>query len=345
MDYEAWKRKMSQKISLVVPAYNIESEIERCIRSIQVQTYGNIEIVCVDDGSSDRTLEILRGLESEDMRIRVIEQDNSGVTRARLAGVAASTGDWVGFVDGDDYVEPDMFERLYRNACQVGADISHCGYRMVYPDREYQYYNTGKRLLQDTEKGLIDLLEGRIIEPGLWNKLFKRELFNGLLSDSVMDTSIKNTEDLLMNYYLFRESKSSVYEDFCPYHYLVRKDSAANRSLNEHLLMDPIRVSEILLKETKDSPVMNAIAEKKYIRNLISLSTRSTYENEELIRPFQKKARRELRKRSVQILLGNKTNLKLKLMVFWVSVWPASYGWIHMLYAKVTGLDKYYEIK
>ena len=156
---------MDCKISVIVPTYNIENEITRCVESILRQTYQNLEIILVNDGSTDGTLNVLQELSQRDPRIRVINKSNEGVTRARLDGVKAATGDWIGFVDGDDYVEPMMFETLLENVYQYDADISHCGYQMVFPSRVDYYYNTGRVVQQDHITGLKDLLIGAFIEP------------------------------------------------------------------------------------------------------------------------------------------------------------------------------------
>ena len=200
---------------------------------------------------SDDTPAVLRHYAEKDVRIHPIRKANGGVTSARLLGVAESTGDWIGFVDGDDYIEPQMYARLMENAVAYGADVSHCGQRMVYPDGKVDYYyNSGVLRPQDRDLAIRDLLEETLVEPGLCNKLFKQELFVGL--EEKMDCTIKNNEDFLMNYYLFSGAEKAIFEDVCPYHYLIRQGSASRRRLNEHLIYDPIRVKKIIL-ETCDA--------------------------------------------------------------------------------------------
>lgn len=238
---------MEPKISVIVPAYNNAPWLPATLDSILAQTYSNLEIVVVDDGSTDDTAAVLRAYSEKDSRIHAIRKANGGVTSARLLGVAESTGQWIGFVDGDDYIEPQMYARLMENAAAYNADISHCGQQMIYPDGKVQYYyNSGILKQQDRNTGLRDLLEETLIEPGLCNKLYKRSLFEGL--EEKMELSIKNNEDFLMNFYLFSMANTSIFEDVCPYHYLIRQGSASRRRLNEHLIYDPIRVKEIILR-------------------------------------------------------------------------------------------------
>jgi glycosyltransferase involved in cell wall biosynthesis len=266
------------------------------------------------------------------------------VTAARLTGIREASGDWIGFVDGDDYIEPDMYERLLKNARRYQADISHCGYQMVFPSRTDYYYNTGHLVCQDTQKGIRNLLEGKFIEPGLCNKLFRRSLFNEILDNDLMDLTIKNNEDLLMNYYLFSGSDKSVYEDFCPYHYMVRAGSAATSPLNENKLRDPLKVLNIISKDLGDKKELKQIVDKRRIALLISQATLVSNDNQEKILLHRCAVRKELRKLAFDTIRGN-FSIKQKIQVIWVSIWPWSYGMVHLIYAKLTGLDKKYSVE
>ena len=118
--------------------------IGRCLDSILAQTHKRIEIIIVDDGSTDGTGIIIDQYASIDQRIIPIHKENGGVTSARIDGIKKASGEYLGFVDGDDYIEPEMFEKLLDNAIKYDADISHCGYQMVFPGRVEYYYNTGR---------------------------------------------------------------------------------------------------------------------------------------------------------------------------------------------------------
>lgn len=332
------------KISIVVPIYNVGAYVSNCLDSILAQTYQNIEVLVVDDGSNDHTPKILDDYALKDSRIKVIHKENGGVTQARICGVAAATGDYIGFVDGDDYIEPTMFQKLVENAMNYHADISHCGYRMVFHNRVDMYYNTEQIVEQDHVTGLKDLLTGAFIEPGLVNKLFRRSLFREILQNHVMDMTIKNHEDLLMNFYLFRESQCSIFEDICPYHYLVRGDSAANKQLNENQLLDPIRVIKILMQETEGQDELQKIVFQRLIRLEISLATKELKLNPELIKPNRRKARQELRQMLPGVLKSDSVGLKLKIMALGVAVCPAAYQFVHTMYAKATGSDRKYDL-
>lgn len=328
---------MNEKISIIIPAYNTEKELGRTLDSVLAQTYQNIEIVVVNDGSKDGTGAVIDAYAAKDSRIKAIHKENGGVTSARLRGVAEATGDWIGFVDGDDRIEPDMYEHLMGNAREHHADISHCGYRMVFPNgRVDWYYNTGRLVEQDHEAGLRDLVEGKFVEPGLVNKLFRTSLFTDL--DRRMDASIKINEDVLMNYYLFKESNRAIYEDFCPYHYVLRAGSAATSSVNIHQLEDPIKVSRIIWK---DWPCVVALV--RLTRQLIALATKDAGDNSDLIQTCRGEARKELGS-LLWVILKEDIGLKLKIMALWASVWPASYSFVHRIHNRITGNDRKYDL-
>ena len=335
---------MEELISVIIPAYNLEDCVAGTLDSVLAQTYRNLQIIVVNDGSKDATGRILDEYARRDNRIQVIHKENGGVTSARLRGLVEAKGLYIGFVDGDDYIEPQMFERLMENMKAHGADISHCGHQMVFPNGKIDFYhNTGKLTLQEGVQGCADVLDGGFVEPGLWNKLYRRELFEGL--HEWMDPSIRINEDLLMNFYLFRRAKLCVFEDVCPYHYVLRRGSASVSRVNEHKLKDPLRVQHLLEQETAQVPEWNKIVQRRLIYQLVYSATIALGDQKELIKPFRKEARKELRRRLPKTLKGNVCGRKLKIMALWAAIWPASYCWVHRLYAKQTGVDKKYVVE
>ncbi|MBR4991207.1 MAG: glycosyltransferase family 2 protein [Oscillospiraceae bacterium] len=233
-------------ISVIIPAYNCAQWLPRCLESLLNQTYPNLEIIVVNDGSKDNTIEVMTYYTDRYEHVKLITKKNGGEYAARVTGVEHARGSWVAFVDADDEVDPDMYERLMRNAQTYNAQISHCGFKMVYSDGKIVYlHNTGELRIQNRETALRDLLEEIIVENGLPGKLFRKELFDGIKER--MDFSIVNNGDMLMNYYLFEKIETAVFEDFCPYHYLQRQGSASRQKLNKHIIYDPIRVRQILV--------------------------------------------------------------------------------------------------
>lgn len=213
---------MDNLISVIVPAYNVAKWLPRCLESILAQTYRNLQIIVIDDGATDETPQIIDKYAKEDQRIMAIHQENAGLVAAREKGIELATGNFIAFVDGDDAVDPDLYERLLDNAIKYDADISHCGVRFCFPDgHEEAHYATGRVIIQDNFNGQKDLLEGIFVEPGLWNKLYK----SSLIENSCLDDTILNNEDLLRNFVLFGRAQKSIYEDFCGYQYFQREGS------------------------------------------------------------------------------------------------------------------------
>ena len=255
-----------EKITVVVPAYNTAPWLKRSLDSLMGQTYENLEVIVVNDGSKDDTVAVLDAYCAANPRVRAIHKENGGVTSARLRGVAEATGDWIAFMDGDDYVEPQMYGRLLELAKQYQADIAHCGHRIVFSDgRQELVHHTGKLYQQDHRQGLRDLLDNNAVSLSLCTKLYKKGLFPGL--EDWMDTSIKNNEDLLMNYYLFGRANSAIFEGNCPYHYILRQGSASYSGITENFYFDPIRVRYLLLERVE--PEMKDDVRQSLIRNIL----------------------------------------------------------------------------
>lgn len=328
---------MDDKISIIIPVYNLEKYIKRTVESVLKQTYINIEVIIVDDGSSDESWKIIQKIADNDNRVIPIHQENGGVTSARLNGVKHSTGEWIGFVDGDDEIESDMYEILLNNAKRYDADISHCGYQMIFEDGRVNYFhNTGYLVRQDRTTGLKDLLDGSLVEPGLWNKLFRKILFHSLLHSMVMNEDIKINEDLLMNYLLFSNAKASIFEDRCLYHYIVRNTSASRAKLNEYKIFDPIRVKKIILTLAKEE--MFLPAQKAYIRTCINVYNSIVLEKKNKYKLEKDKIRKLICEEKEWVYLLSR---KQQILAYLICKAPLIYPTLYKMYAKFLLQDKY----
>lgn len=324
------KIEQTPLISVIVPAYNIEEYLPKCLESILNQSYKNIEIVLVDDGSTDGTGKIADCYQLEyPNKIVCLHLKNGGVLKARLEGIAIASGEWIGFVDGDDVIESDMYERLINNAHNYEADISHCGYQTIVNDGEriHYFYNTGRIVEQDRVTGVGDLLSGSFIEPGLWNKIFKKSLFYSLLEENILKDQVRINEDLLMNYLLFKQAEKSVYEDFCPYHYMSRSTSATRSQFKVHKVLDPIKVSRFIFddvkKENKD------VACQKYLVCCMHAYV-ALHGNAEYKEKYLELKKELLRYRDKWNLLKKTDWIKLKLIL----LSPTIYKVIYYFYEK-----------
>lgn len=327
-------------ISIIVPAYNIEEYIGRCLDSILLQSHKTLEIIVVDDGSTDRTGQIIDQYVAADQRIISIHKKNGGVSSARLAGIAKATGEYIGFVDGDDYIEPKMFKHLLKNAIKYNADISHCGYQMVFPDGHVDtYYGTRKLLIQNGEEAVRDLLKGSFVEPALWNKLFNKSIIKGFDESSIWDATIKINEDLLMNYILFSRVKTAVYEDIEFYHYVLRKGSAATSQMQKYKLIDPLKVISNILDDVKENKVLYPIAFERYLRALINIAVQDEWKEEAV------QCTRTLKHNVKRLFQTNGILVKFKFMVVGVAYLKPVYMLVRKVYAKTTGVDRKYKLE
>ena len=167
-------------ISVIVPVYNAEKYIEKCVASIRAQTYRNLEIILVDDGSCDRSGELCEAFALEDSRIVVIRKENGGVASARNAGLDAMHGDYVGFVDADDWIDPEIYEVLLQRMIAENAQISCCGTAIVTGEKITGYFNPDMDV-QFTVGGAdaqSELIRCSCITNAMWDKLYSAEIFD-----------------------------------------------------------------------------------------------------------------------------------------------------------------------
>ena len=215
---------MNELISIIVPVYNVEKYLERCVNSIINQTYKNIEIILVNDGSTDNSGNICDKFGKKDSRIKIIHKSNGGLSDARNAGLKIAKGEYIGFVDSDDYIKEDMFETLYNLNKEHNSEISIVSY--------YEYYNDKLIAVRDSKKlevfnkisAIKELLIDTKIQSYAWNKLFKKELFENL----EFPTN-KNFEDIATTLLLFEKANKIVLLEDPKYYYLRRDNSIVGK--------------------------------------------------------------------------------------------------------------------
>lgn len=323
-----------KKISIIIPAYNIEDYLERCLDSVLEQTYHNLEILVVDDGSTDNTARIIDKYADKDSRIIAIHQKNQGVSMARNNALDLATGDYIGFVDGDDMIDIDMYRTLVMCMEKENVDIAHCGYQMVFPNRIDYYYNTKEKILLDRESGVYELLVGSRIEPGLWNKLYKSSLFD----DVRLVKGVQETEDLLCNFELFMRAHNSYFIDVPLYHYMIRSGSATTTPISENKRRDRLYVTETMYNKCKEIPRLRAAAYEKYVRIIMENAAQTDWIS------LQKESRKMLKKEYIHILKDSELTFKFKVMAGGLLYTPAIYRLLRKIHDYKTGINKKYTI-
>lgn len=224
------------KISVIVPIYNSEDYLVKCIESIICQTYHNLEIILIDDGSTDGSPGICDHYGEVDERVKVIHKENGGNTSARKAGLAIAEGEYVGFVDSDDWIEPEMYEVLYKICKEKNLDIISCGFFNEREDEREEiadFLEEGLHIVDDHDAFLQSVMKGNPrnsenIYSYLWAKLIRREIV--LCAQGKIDDKIVFVEDRALLYTCYYNIRRLYILKRHLYHYRIRKDSTINRA-------------------------------------------------------------------------------------------------------------------
>ncbi|WP_281526280.1 glycosyltransferase family 2 protein [Intestinibacter bartlettii] len=317
------------KVSVIVAAYNIQDYIVKCLESIANQTYKNLEVIVVDDGSSDNTGKLADEFAKNDNRFIVIHKANGGVSSARNRGIDVASGDFIGFVDGDDTIENDMYEMLVNNAIKYKADISHCGYKVIENNKETFFYNTKQIIIQDRKKGLLDLFEGTLIEPSLCNKIFRKNIVGNIR----LDESIKINEDLYFNVLLFNKSNISIFEDNTKYNYIKRYNSASNSNKNNiKRITDPRKIYKLIIEIFKDDVDILPYAQRMDLGRNINIYNLLILERDNVFLQLKNEVRDYIKLNYKNIKDNKLINKKIKYMMFGILYLPHIYTLIYKFY-------------
>ena len=250
------------KVSIVVPVYNMQKYLAACIKSLKAQTLSDIEIILVDDGSSDNSPALCDAYAQENPMIRVVHKPNGGLTSAWKRGSEEATGDYIGYVDADDYILPDMYERMYTRACETGADIVCCGLTHLYEDdpsrkwTEQMEFRTDslerETLANEIYPTLINdgSFMGRHLQPNRVTKLVRTELVKKNLQ--LCSDAVSIGEDFQFSLCMFLDARHiEIIRDYFPYQYYMNGASMTmkhDRSYPEkiHIMRENLcRISDV----------------------------------------------------------------------------------------------------
>lgn len=218
---------MNELITIVVPVYNVESYLDKCVESIVKQTYKNLEIILVDDGSTDNSGKMCDEWAEKDSRIKVIHKENGGLSDARNKGIDIATGKWIGFIDSDDYIDVIMFERLYSACKENNCKISSCGFLREFEDASRnERWTTEDDMLLDRD-GMMEYLYRGAVTCVAWNKLYDITLFN-----NIRYPYRKIHEDQYTTYKVFCQTDKLYHISECLYYYYQRENSITGVSFS-----------------------------------------------------------------------------------------------------------------
>ena len=229
--------KNNELISVIIPVFNTEKYLVRCLNSVLIQSYTNLEIILIDDGSMDKSYEICKKYANLDKRIKVIKQENGGASKARNKGISIAKGKYIGFVDSDDIIDRDMFKILYNNMINYNADLSICEVTRFNTEPIFEHSNETK--IYNKEEALKVLLEDKKICSYSVNKLCKKELIK-----NIKYPEGKLQEDVGTIYKFITNANKIVYTDSKLYGYFTRPGSVT-KTLKKDFIYDYFEMIEL----------------------------------------------------------------------------------------------------
>ncbi|EKN69392.1 glycosyl transferase family protein [Neobacillus bataviensis LMG 21833] len=215
---------MKPKISIIVPVYKVEPFIHKCVDSILAQTFTEFELILVNDGSPDNCGTICDEYTKKDRRVKVIHKDNGGQASARNRGLEIAGGEYIGFVDSDDWIEPDMYELLYNMCIQNNCDIANCTYK-IHAKHNVIIKASYPLMIHDRNQAMKAMLEDELYNEVVWSKLFKRNLLENIrFPEGIM------YEDTAFTYKVIHRSNKVCCLGEPKYHYIIRENSTMDRA-------------------------------------------------------------------------------------------------------------------
>lgn len=224
-------------ITIIVPIYNVEKYLKRCLNSIINQTYKNLQIILVDDGSIDKCGNICDEYQKKDERIEVIHKKNGGLSEARNDGILKARGEYIGFVDGDDYISENMYYNMCKHILDTNSDVCICNFYNVKNNNEFiKNEHSGEIKTYNKHEILEKILIDKEIQSYAWNKLYKKELFY-----NVKYPKGKMYEDIETTFFLLEKCEKIVVTDEPEYYYIDRDDSIV-KNIKEQTIIDYIDI-------------------------------------------------------------------------------------------------------
>lgn len=318
-------------VSIIVPVYNVEKYLDKCIDSIVKQTYKNLEIILVNDGSTDNCLAICNKHKQQDKRIIVVDKENGGLSDARNIGIEIATGKYIMFIDSDDWIDSNMVGRLHTLITKSNACIAQCDFIKVYNDENVFFNNENKNInikVMDNREALLNIYENHGVKSIVtWNKIYKKELF-----DYIRFPKGKIHEDEFTTYRLFDKCKKVIDTNEIMYYYRQRDGSIMKSDFSIKRLdaIDAIK-ERVVYFENKKYKELKLLAENQLqslLRSFYTTIYNSTIDNKEL---YLNKIVKEIRKNYFNFISNNYISIKSKILITIISINDSLYYKIYKL--------------
>lgn len=306
----------SKKVSIIVPVYKVEKFLERCVESIIKQTYQNIEIILIDDESPDECPKMCDQYEIKDNRIKVIHKKNGGLSDARNAGLDIASGEYIAFVDSDDWIESDFIETLYMNAEREKADISVVGYQLIWEDgrirrfsRDEEYY------VFDRENAIRELLKQQKFQCMVCQKMYRKQIF-----ETIRFPVGKIYEDVAIGLSTFLKAERVVVSGKVKYNYFQRCDSIVNAKFDKRKLFFLECCNKIIDYSDSQNKLFDLEAHTFYLRALMMFTLQLYQLDEEKYESTVKWLENEIRRCRRFIWKNPSIELKKKIVLSLICV-------------------------
>lgn len=247
-------------ISIIVPIYNVEKYLNQCIQSIVKQTYKNLEIILIDDGSTDKSPELCDEWATNDKRIKVIHQKNQGAAMAKNQGLESATGELIAFVDSDDCIKIDMYERLYKLLKEKQCDIVECGYQCFENNITDEKITKNRLEICNNEKAIEYLIDNSLMKQVVWNKLYRKEVIG-----DIRFPKGRYIDDEFWTYKVLNEATRVCITNEKMYYYRQHNSSIMGRQYNVKRLDAVDAFEERMVYIKKNQPKLKNKATLSYI--------------------------------------------------------------------------------
>ena len=306
----------NELISIIVPVYNVEQYLKRCIDSIINQTYRNLEIILVDDGATDNSGKLCDELAKLDNRIKVYHKKNGGLSDARNYGVERAIGDYIGFVDSDDYIDAEMYEKLYEAIKKEDVDVAECNFRFIYSNRIANYTEDNYYLILNRDEYTKEYVNMNRVFGAAWTKLIRSSL-----AKEIKFPKGKLFEDGFYSLELMKKARSFVIFDSPYYNYVMRENSITNSKFNEKNL-DLIEIADDIYDYVVSTyPYLKKEADRRkmysYFNTLDAIIVSPDYNN----KLYYNNIKVYFHKNFLQLLMNNKIsiNRKIRLLIMLIN--------------------------
>lgn len=323
-------------ISVIVPIYNVDRYLGRCLNSIISQTYKNIEIILVNDGSTDNSFSICQNYQKMYPNISIINQSNQGLSVARNVGIEKATGEYIMFIDSDDWIHSNTINILYKDLIGYKAEIAICGMTKCFSYSPNTVLRKSRVESLDQKEAIKRMLNGEWISA--WAKLYKKELFN-----NIKFPPGKTNEDYPVLIHLFEQCKCITYNSIPLYYYYYREGSICNSPLSLRKF-DEIDNAQHVAEYTYHSfPDLYYLAEFNWIASLIKLYFTIISYDINSYKPQQIRIRQTIKKNFKSFFFNRKVGIKYKpfiLSILLGSQFSRIWGEIYNIYCKIKNVTQ-----